>query len=121
VARILLIEDNQGVGELAAYVLQGVGHTVVMVGSGAVALRSLGTGPFDLILCDLHLGDGAMNGLELHAALRTRGVTTPFVLSSGWLKDDGQLQHPLPGDVYFLEKPWSPDDLVGAVRRVLRR
>lgn len=119
-ARILLIEDNHGVGELAEYVLQRVGHTVVMASSGAAALGSLGNGPFDLILCDLHLGDGAMNGLELYGALRTRGVTAPFVLSSGWLRDDVQLQQPLPDDVYFLEKPWSPDDLVGAVRRVLR-
>lgn len=81
---ILVVEDNVLVAELFATALRNVGHTVEIAAGGSEALNLLQSGDYALAFVDLSLPD--MNGAEVVAAARQRGIVIPMVAVSGAAK-----------------------------------
>ena len=83
--------------------------------SGLDVLASDGT--IDVVLTDLVLP--GLSGRGLVDRVRETGSKVPFVLMSGYI--GGSADHPetLPPDVVFLQKPFTPDELLAAVRTAL--
>jgi CheY-like chemotaxis protein len=67
--RVLLVEDQQPLAEVARRVLERVGHVVEVAPSVPKALESARRFRPDVILCDLHL-DGPMDEIDLARAVR---------------------------------------------------
>jgi two-component system cell cycle sensor histidine kinase/response regulator CckA len=111
---ILVVEDQEAVRRLIARVLQRRGWTVLEASDGNEALDLLDRhpDPVDLLITDVIMR--GMGGPELVERLRARGATMPALFVSGY--SDSEL--PL-AEAHFLEKPFSPDDLVKKVREVL--
>jgi PAS domain S-box-containing protein len=121
-ARILLVEDNPQVAELAAAILAEWGHSVVRVGDASEALRKLEEDDrFDLMFSDVVM-PGGMNGLDLARLIRRRWPSLPVVLATGYNEAAGN-----PEDEGFplLRKPYRMEDLqsaiVSALENALRR
>ncbi len=66
--RILVAEDNPVNQHLVRRVLEKMGHTVEVAGSGVEALAALARGPFALVLMDVQMPE--MDGLTATAAIR---------------------------------------------------
>jgi CheY-like chemotaxis protein len=67
-----------------------------------------------VVVTDIEM-PGSMNGLELARAVRVRWPGVGIVVTSGRVRpwsDD------LMGGVVFLSKPYLPDAVIGAIRRV---
>lgn len=116
--RILVVEDNERVGEHASQLLADLGYETVLVPDAASALEILGTevGSFDLVLTDIVM-PGAMGGVDLARALSKTDPVLPVVLTSGYsevLADDGA------GEFELLRKPYSMEALSTLMRRVLK-
>ncbi len=116
--KILLVEDDVEVAEVAEAMLRHLGHEVVRVGSAARALAKLRSKtPFDLMLSDVVM-PGQVNGVELaHRATEMR-PDLKIVLTSGYAgeKVDATLvQAPWP----FLRKPYSQTELVAILDAAL--
>ncbi|HEY1190763.1 MAG TPA: response regulator, partial [Gemmata sp.] len=54
-ARILLIEDNPANLELMSYLLTAFGYAPRTAADGRSGLDAACEGPFDLIVCDIHM------------------------------------------------------------------
>ncbi len=67
-ARVLLAEDNELNQQVATELLQSVGLSVEVAGSGREALEKVREGGFDAVLMDIQMPD--MDGFEATAALR---------------------------------------------------
>jgi DNA-binding response OmpR family regulator len=69
--RILLVDDSDAVRLTLAAILEDAGHVVIDVDSLASARAALIGATFDLVLLDVHLGDGLGPSLipEVRAAL----------------------------------------------------
>jgi len=80
---LLLVDDEEGVREGTAALLQAWGHTVVATGSGDEALLALRLGGVDALITD-HTMPG-MTGLELALAARKACPDLPIVIVSGHL------------------------------------
>ncbi len=63
-ARILIVDDYEGVREMVAVFLKKVGHDVKEAASGKEALVIVKNQSFDFVLTDLEMPPG-MNGGEL--------------------------------------------------------
>jgi FixJ family two-component response regulator len=62
-----------------------------------------------------------LSGLDLQELLIERGLDVPVVFISGWADLQSGVRAMKGGAVDFLEKPFSNEELLGAVRRALER
>ena len=118
-ARVLLIDDEPGVLEVAAEFLAREGFDVVAVGSGREGLERFAAEPgrFEAAIVDLTMPD--VSGEQVAAQLRARRPGLPLVLASGFSPELAAARCLELGDARFVRKPYAPGDLVQAVRGVL--
>jgi PAS domain S-box-containing protein len=114
--RILLVEDNASVAELAEALLTDQGHRVARAASAREALAILdGDGAFDLVFSDLVM-PGDMDGLDLALAIRRRDPGLPVLLATGYSEAAARV-----GEEGFrlLSKPYHPRELEEVVQELL--
>ncbi len=116
--RLLLIEDDELLGEGLRDFLRGEGHTVEWA-CRLAHTNSYRSEPFDAWLVDWQLPDGS--GLDWLRSQRHRGDTTPaLILTARDLLAD-RLQGLDGGADDYLVKPFAPEELVARLRAVCRR
>ncbi|WBO24370.1 hybrid sensor histidine kinase/response regulator [Sphingomonas abietis] len=111
---VLLVEDNQLVGEFAAQLIGDLGYTALWVSSAqeALALVEANPGKFDIVFTDVVMP--GMSGIELAEALREKYPKLPVVLTSGYshvLAAEGTHGFDL------LQKPYTADGLAHALQK----
>ncbi len=111
--RILLVDDDASLLRVIEKQLEGTGFTVTTARSAPEALAVLETGAFDLVLTDLAME--GMGGLELLAEVR-RGPGPPVIVMTAWADAERRRAARRLGAAGFLEKPFSREVLLSAVR-----
>jgi CheY-like chemotaxis protein len=112
---VLLVEDNDELGDGTAALLKENGCDVRRARSADEALRLLDAGPdVDVILSDIVM-PGTMDGVALARIVRERWPRLPVVLISGYSSALAQAGD----DFEVLRKPCPPDELMRALRRAL--
>jgi PAS domain S-box-containing protein len=117
---LLLVEDDELVRRVALRVLRSAGYEVVEASNGRDALHAVEGGlRFDLLVTDVVMPEGS--GAELVDRVRRLRPDARALFMSGF--SAGALAHRriLSGDAAFLEKPFTPEALLRAVRAVLVR
>jgi CheY-like chemotaxis protein len=116
---VLLVEDEAQVRALAARALQRAGYTVIEAQhpDEALELMSRHHGPLHLILTDVVMP--GMNGRAMVEKLVPRFPDARILFMSGYTDDALAPLGVAPGDVAFLNKPFTPKELAERVREVL--
>ncbi len=117
--RILVIEDEEAVRELAVAYLEDDGYRTLEAGSVAEALAHFEREPMgiDAVFSDVVLPDGT--GVEAVARMRRLRPGLPVVMTSGFAGQTSAWQAIDTGGDPFLHKPYSPADLLLALREAL--
>ena len=116
---LLLVEDEEGVRELARDILRASGYTVIEArnGSEALVLSERHQGPLELLLTDVVMP--RMSGRELAERLAPLRPSMGVLFMSGYT-DDAVIRHGVLGaDTAFLQKPFTPTMLLQRVRETL--
>ena len=113
---ILCVEDDPGVAETSASLLQALEAEITVVDSADAALAADLDG-IDLVLSDVMM-PGSMDGIGLVHWLASRYPDLPVVLTSGYMVDPGRLQTL---QVEFVRKPYAVETLVNAIVGALGR
>src|SRR3990172_6039955 len=110
--RILLVEDEEDVRELALLMLERQGYKVFVASTfdEAVSVFKEEGGRLDLMFSDIMLTD--RSGLELAEELRRHRPNLKVLLTSGYSGEHFQLLEGHKKDFGFLEKPYSQTDLL---------
>lgn len=116
--RILIIEDNQRMGELIAQGLKERGYACDIAIDLASADDALAVGRFDVVLLDAGLPDG--DGLDWLRQRPRSGQPPTIVLTARDSLEDRVLGLDAGADDY-LPKPFAMDELAARVRAILRR
>ena len=116
--KILLVEDEPSISEIAALYLRRAGFKVKAITDGRAAIQSLEQELPDLLVLDLMLP--GMDGLSITRWLRDRSETPIIMLTARREESDRIAGLELGADDYVV-KPFSPQELVSRVRAVLRR
>jgi signal transduction histidine kinase/CheY-like chemotaxis protein len=82
IGAVLLVEDNEEVGEFAEAMLRELGHAVTRTRSGPEALEAAAERPFDVVLSDVVMPQ--MSGLQLAEQLHQLQPSLPVVLTTGY-------------------------------------
>ncbi len=117
---VLVVEDEPGVRQIAARVLQRQGYRVLEAANGFEALRLLQTMPYpvDLVISDVVMPE--MGGRELVERVRKTAPGVRVMLMSGYTDDMVLKQRLVDRSVPFLQKPFTVTEFAHAVETVLR-
>ncbi|MFC3459481.1 histidine kinase famiy protein [Massilia haematophila] len=116
--RILVVEDNEDVRELAETMLGAAGYAVVSASSGERALELLdGEKNIDLLFTDVIM-PGGMNGLQLAERVRERRPDTPILITTGYMEELPSSTGPTQ-PLGVLSKPYRQEELLSRVRAIL--
>jgi two-component system cell cycle sensor histidine kinase/response regulator CckA len=117
---VLVVEDKDAVRLLTARILEDAGYTVSTARDGVEALAAHGADGvpgIDALITDVVMP--GLSGQELADALRQRRPGLPVVFVSGYTEDYVVEGARSEGATAFVEKPFSAEELLGAVRTVL--
>jgi PAS domain S-box-containing protein len=115
---ILLVEDEPLVRDVAQRVLERAGYTLKVAGSAEEALlHAPGLGDFDLLVTDVVMP--GRSGRELADALLEQRPQLRVLFMSGYTEDMVVKRGVLEGQMALLQKPFTPDSLLAAVRHAL--
>jgi PAS domain S-box-containing protein len=116
---ILLVEDEDLVRVLAKRVLERAGFAVLMAENAdqALAIAADHDGPIDLLLTDVIMPRILGPELAIRLGLLRPGLRVLF--TSGYTAGGSGLTASMPSDAHFIDKPFSPVDLVAAVRAAI--
>ena len=115
--RILLIEDDPGVGEIVKLLLQRLNYQVEWCNTGAEGLNRALSGAYDLLITDLRLPD--RDGLSIIRDVSAAGSGVPMILMTSFSSQDTAIAALRGGAVDYIIKPFNNDDFTHAVRRAL--
>lgn len=115
---VLVVEDRSDVRMYVSDVLQSHGYQVVMAADAGEALRLCQTqsSPFDLVLSDVMME--GMNGVDLADRLTAKRLACKVLLMSGYAEQN-EKKIAMPKGAYFLQKPFSPEELAEKVKAIL--
>lgn len=112
-----IVDDDGPLRESLEFLMTSAGYTARGYDSAAALLPHADNLEPGCIVTDVRMP--GMNGLELVAALRERGVTHPIIVLTGHADVPLAVAAMKAGVVDFLEKPVRGDDLVAAVASVM--
>lgn len=113
---ILVVEDETSVRLMICRMLRGLGFEVVEASHGREALRIIRQReqPFTLVLTDMIMP--VMGGVEFCSRLALERPEQRVLAMSGYPRPTLASHGALPPDLPFLQKPFMPAVLVGAIR-----
>jgi DNA-binding NarL/FixJ family response regulator len=104
-AELLIVDDEPDLVDVLAESLSELGYTIHKAASVDEAKESLIAESFNLIICDIALGENRRGGLEVLSA--AGGKSTPVILISGNADYDILKLAINDGVRFFLEKPFD--------------
>jgi DNA-binding response OmpR family regulator len=116
--RVLVVEDDPTVREVACDYLRSAGYVVAAVADGVAALRSIERTPPDLVVLDRMLP--GIDGLEVCRRLRAKS-SIPVLLLTALGAPEERIEGLEAGADDYVVKPLSPRELVLRVTSILRR
>jgi len=119
--KILVVEDEPHLAELAGIKLANAGYRVLTAGDGAEALEKIKNSRPDLVLLDLTLPvkDGFEVCYEIRQNVETRDLPVILLLSKG--QDPEQVKAMGLRVDDFLVKPFTPRDVLAKVNTLMAR
>ncbi|MBS0349772.1 MAG: response regulator [Proteobacteria bacterium] len=119
--RILLVEDDELLGDGIRTGLRHYGYTVDWVKDGKAAHRVLTTPQEDFDVIVLDLGLPKMSGLDLLRSIRERHITIPVVILTARESVEDRVKGLDAGADDYLTKPFDLDELCARMRALQRR
>jgi CheY-like chemotaxis protein len=109
---ILVAEDTDVVRAIISRALRNEGYTVIEAQDGEVAWDMLTSGPAVHMLV-LDIAMPRLDGIQLSRRVRDSGKQLPLLFISAYDQNPASVPGPL------LPKPFTPDELVTEVRRIM--
>jgi two-component system OmpR family response regulator len=117
--RILLVEDDEMIGDALCVALRDAAYAVDWVKDGESALRALGNQEHEAVLLDLGLP--GRDGLEVLKKLRANEGSLPVIIITARDGVEDRVKGLDLGADDYLTKPFDIDELLARLRATLRR
>jgi len=117
--RVILVEDDELLGDGVQQGLKQFGYTVDWVKDGAAAKHAILSEHFDAIILDLGLP--RLSGLEVLEQVRDEGVATPVLILTARDAVNDRVRGLDSGADDYLTKPFDLEELSARLRALLRR
>ena len=115
---ILTVDDSASVRQMVKFTLSDAGYSVIEAVDGKDALAKL-TGPVNLVITDLNMPN--LDGIGLIRSMRANPACKglPIVMLTTESQQARKLEGKAAGATGWIVKPFSTEQLVAVVKRVL--
>lgn len=118
-ARILIVDDEEGLHKGCRRVLQPHGFHIETAFTLAEAREKISRQVFDVVLLDIMLPDG--NGIELIPSIHEKDPDLVCVVMTGYATIERAIEAMKAGAYHFITKPFSVDLLLLTVNQALEK
>ncbi len=116
--KILVLDDEQIVLDSVRRILEGEDYEVKTCRKGEEAVETLKEGGFDILITDLKMP--GMDGLQAMEALSDVDPDLSMIMFTAYSTVDSAVQAMKLGAVDYIRKPFTPDQLVELVTKVMQ-
>ena len=116
-AKILVVDDDQGMREFLGIMLTREGYKVKTASGGKEALSLCGKRKFDLVITDLKMP--RIDGIDLLKAIKEISPETMVILITGYASGETAVAAMKEGAFDYLEKNFDVEDLKSTVKDAL--
>jgi DNA-binding NtrC family response regulator len=118
-AKVLVIDDDPEMLDLARFHLEKNGYEVTSAETGAHGLRLVAEHRHEVALTDLKLPD--IDGIELVTKLKESSPATEVIMITGYGAVTEAIEATKAGAFYFMEKPVEFEELMALIERAVER
>jgi DNA-binding NtrC family response regulator len=116
-SRILVIDDEPVVCKSVKKILERKGHSVDMAHRGKDGLDLIDRNNYDILIVDLKMP--GVDGLEVLKLVRESHPSIPVLMITGFASVENAVESMKLGAFDYIQKPFSPDELVLTVEKAL--
>lgn len=116
--KVLIIEDDETIGEVERDYLEMAGFDVTLASSGRVGLDDAINNEYDLFILDVMLPE--INGMQIAKAIREQ-KDTPIILVTAKSEEADKIRGFSLGIDDYVTKPFSPTELVARAKAHIQR
>jgi two-component system, NtrC family, response regulator PilR len=117
-ARILVVDDELSMRQFLEVLLLKEGYAVTCAENGITANKLLEKGVYDLILCDIRLGD--ISGLDVLRKAKLVRPSTVVIMISAFATAENAVQAMNDGAFDYLPKPFNNNELKQTIIKALK-
>ncbi len=114
---ILVVDDELSMRELLEVLLGMEGYRVSCAENGRKAISIIKKTEFDLLLCDIKLGD--MTGIDVLKASKDRDPNTVVIMISAYATTEAAVEAMNEGAYDFVPKPFDNEELKQTIKNAL--
>jgi len=115
---ILVVDDELSMRELLEIMLAGEGYKVACAETGRRAISMIKKTDFDLLLCDIRLGD--ITGLDVLRASKKRNQNTVVIMISAYATTETAVEAMNEGAYDYVPKPFDNEELKQTIAKALQ-
>ncbi|MBI1967774.1 MAG: sigma-54-dependent Fis family transcriptional regulator [Gemmatimonadetes bacterium] len=112
---ILIIDDESGILDTLRILLKNEGFDVTTAQGGKAGLEQLRAAAPDIVLTDVRMPQ--VTGIDILETVRAQDPETPVILMTAQASLQTAIQAVNEGAFYYIQKPFSNDDMVAICRR----
>ncbi|MDA0688919.1 MAG: response regulator [Proteobacteria bacterium] len=117
--KVLVVEDDKNVREVAVHTLKDAGYEVLSVADGEEALKSIADNPdLQMIFSDIIMPAG-ISGIELAERVVKTRPQLPILLATAYTEKSLKEKLVALKNVSFVAKPYDTEDLPGLIHSML--
>jgi len=114
-ASILIVDDESGILDTLRILLRKEGFEVTTAQGGKAGLEQIRSGNHDIVLTDVRMPQ--VTGLDILQAAKEQDSMTPVILMTAQASLQTAIQAVNQGAFYYIQKPFSNDELLAILRR----
>lgn len=117
IPQILVVDDELSMREVLEHLLIREGYQVACAENGRQAMAMIEATVFDLLLCDIRLGD--ITGIDVLRASKKRNPDTVVIMISAYATTETAVEAMNEGAYDYVPKPFDNDELKETVAKAL--
>ena len=114
---ILVVDDELSMRELLEFIMLKEGYAVTCAENGKEAVQLLNKAAYDLLLCDIKLGD--LSGIDVLKAAKKKNPATVVIMVSAFATTENAVEAMNEGAYDYLPKPFDNDELKQTIAKAL--
>ena len=114
---VLIVDDETGILDTLRILLKNSGFDVETAQGGVAGLEAIASATPDIVLSDVRMPQ--VGGIEILEAALRQDAETPVILMTAQASLQTAIQAVNQGAFYYIQKPFSNDDLLAILKRAV--